>query len=145
MLSIKYNLSFLCSFFFAGNVQSQQIWGFPRYETRSAGLQCAAGEACVYLGVVCECWDESNHGMMWKACHTPPPYQNKSTPLWSDRNPAIAHTHTCQSWERRTEAVFTLWFDWLVWTRLLFHPHPLLFSYCVIQYMAPNHRVSSWL
>jgi len=82
------SLIHLFSVHFPGNVQSQQIWGFPGYETGSAGLQCAAGEACVYLGVVCVCWEESNHCMMRKGCHTP--LEWLAGVIETER----AHTHT---------------------------------------------------
>lgn len=129
------SLMYLFSVLFPGNVQSQQIWGVPRYETRSAGIQRAAGEACVYLGVVCVCWDESNHVTMWKGRHTPPPHQNQIHPA----GVIETHTHTPNARERRTESVFTL--GLICWSELNFYSTLIPLSFHIILYsVALNHR-----
>lgn len=126
------SLMYLFFVLFPGNVQSQQIWGFPRYETRSAGIQRAAGEACVYLGVVCVCWDESNHVTMWKGRHAPPPHQNQIHPTGGIET-EHTHTHLLPAETAKDRVCFHTWFDLLVRTELLFHSHSPLFSHFIIQ------------
>ncbi len=145
MLSIKSNLPFLCSFF------PQEMYKASKYEVSpdmklvllAYNVQLVRP---VFIWVLYVCV-EMKVIMAW--CERPVTLQcltrTKVHPAGvTETQQSHTHTltHTCQSRERRTEAVFTLWFDWLVWTRLLFHPHPRLFSYCVIQYMSPNHRAS---
>lgn len=53
-----------------------------------------------------------------------------------------SHTHTCQSRERMTEAVFT--FGLIGWSELSFYSTLTPISFHIVLYsMAPNHRVSA--